>query len=118
MSKMIYFKIDSLLEKYKLSNRKLALECNIRPSTLKLYVDNVIKRINVTDLENLYNFFYKLDDRFTINDLIEIRDKTAYNSLKRLDIYNRYTIKSRFLINLLFLHIYYKKYFHFYYFMV
>ncbi|MBY6838849.1 XRE family transcriptional regulator [Clostridium botulinum] len=90
MSKMIYFKVDKLLNKYKLSNRKLALECNIRPSTLKLYVDNVVKRINVTDLENIYNFFYELDDRFTINDLIEIKDKTSYDTLKRLDIFSEY----------------------------
>lgn len=90
MSKMIYFKIDKLLEKYKLSQRKLSLECNIRPSTTKMYVDNVIKRVNISDLENIYDFFYELDDRFTIEDLIGIKDKTISDSLKRIDLFNEY----------------------------
>lgn len=69
---VIKFKIDKLLDKFMLSQRKVALECNIRPTTLKMYVDNSVQRINKTDLESLYDFFYKLDDRITINDLIEI----------------------------------------------
>jgi transcriptional regulator with XRE-family HTH domain len=93
MKKMIYFKIDVLLKKYRLSQRQVALECNIRPSTLKMYVDNVIQRINIKDLENLYNFFYELDDRTTLNDLIELKDFTNIDRLKRLDIYNEYKPK-------------------------
>ncbi|WP_291566989.1 MULTISPECIES: XRE family transcriptional regulator [unclassified Clostridium] len=58
-----------------LSQRKVALECNIRPSTLKMYVDNSIQRINKEDLENLYNFFYKLDDRIKLTNIIDIIDE-------------------------------------------
>jgi len=93
MKKMIYFKIDELLKKYRLSQRQVAIECSIRPSTLKMYVDNVIQRINIKDIENLYNFFYELDDRTTLNDLIEIKDLTSINTIKRLDIYNEYKKK-------------------------
>lgn len=70
----VKFKLNELLEKYMLSQRKVALECNIRPTTLKMYVDNSIQRINKEDLENLYNFFYKLDDRITINDIVEMNE--------------------------------------------
>lgn len=93
INKMIYFKIDKLLKKYRLSQRQVAIECDIRPSTLKMYVDNVIQRINIKDLESLYNFFYELDDRTTLNDLIEIKDFTSTDRLKRLDIYNEYKFK-------------------------
>lgn len=73
---IIRFKISELLEKYMLSQRKVALECNIRPTTLKMYVDNTIQRINKEDLENLYNFFNRLDDRVAISDIVEfIKDK-------------------------------------------
>lgn len=68
---VIKFKLKELLEKYMLSQRKVAMECSIRPTTLKMYVDNTIQRINKEDLENLYNFFYRLDDRITINDIVE-----------------------------------------------
>lgn len=68
----VKFKLNELLDKYMLSQRKVALECNIRPTTLKMYVDNSIQRINKEDLENLYNFFYKLDDRITLADIIEM----------------------------------------------
>lgn len=68
----VKFKLTELLDRYMLSQRKVALECNIRPTTLKMYVDNSIQRINKEDLENLYNFFYKLDDRITINDIVEM----------------------------------------------
>ena len=87
MSKGIYFKINKLLSKYRLSQRQVAIECKIRPATMKLYTDNEIQRINITDLEHLYNFFYELDDRFTIQDLIDIKDKTSYDVLKRCNIY-------------------------------
>ncbi|NMM61167.1 XRE family transcriptional regulator [Clostridium sp. P21] len=53
-----------------LSQRKVAIECDIRPSTLKMYVNNTIQRINKADLESLYNFFNKLDDRITISDIV------------------------------------------------
>jgi hypothetical protein len=93
MKKIIVFKIDKLLSKYRLSQRRVSLECNIRPTTMKMYVDNSIKRINLSDLENLYNFFYELDDRFTINDLIDIKDFTSQYSLRKIDIYNEYKQK-------------------------
>lgn len=70
----VKFKLTELLDKYMLSQRKVALECNIRPTTLKMYVDNSIQRINKEDLENLYNFFYRLDDRVTINDIVEMNE--------------------------------------------
>ncbi|MDP4143108.1 MAG: XRE family transcriptional regulator [Bacillota bacterium] len=72
---VIRFKIKELIDKYMLSQRKVALECNIRPTTLKLYIDNEIQRVNKEDLESLYNFFYRLDDRLTINDIIEFKHK-------------------------------------------
>jgi hypothetical protein len=93
MSKIIHFKLDKLLKKYRLSQRQVALECNIRPTTLKMYVDNAIQRINLKDLESLYNFFYELDDRTTINDLIEIKDKSFIDSLNRMDLFNEYNKK-------------------------
>lgn len=65
------FKIKELIEKYMLSQRKVALECNIRPTTLKMYFDNSIQRINKEDVENLYNFFLRFDDRLTINDIVD-----------------------------------------------
>ncbi|WP_243186784.1 XRE family transcriptional regulator [Clostridium muellerianum] len=67
---IIRFKINELLDKYMLSQRKVAIECDIRPSTLKMYVNNTIQRINKADLESLYNFFNKLDDRITISDIV------------------------------------------------
>lgn len=69
----IDFKIKNLLDKYMLSQRKVALKCNIRPDTIKMYYDNTIKRLNVEDLENLFTFFHNLDDRITLNDLMEIK---------------------------------------------
>lgn len=71
---IIKFKIKELLDKYMLSQRKVAIECNIRPSTLKMYVDNTIQRINKADLESLYNFFNRLDDRITINDIVNFEN--------------------------------------------
>ncbi|NMM64359.1 XRE family transcriptional regulator [Clostridium sp. P21] len=68
---IIKFKIKELIDKYMLSQRKVAIECNIRPSTLKMYVDNSIQRINKEDLQNLYNFFHKLDDRIIVSDIVE-----------------------------------------------
>lgn len=68
---VVKFKLKELVEKFMLSKRKVAIECDIRPTTLKMYYDNTIQRINKKDLESLYNFFYKLDDRITINDIIE-----------------------------------------------
>lgn len=67
----VNFKIKELIEKYMLSQRKVALECNIRPTTLKMYYDNSIQRINKEDLENLYNFFLRFDNRLTINDIVD-----------------------------------------------
>ena len=67
----VNFKIKDLIDKFMLSQRKVALECNIRPTTIKLYYDNSIQRINKEDLENLYNFFLKFDNRLSINDLVE-----------------------------------------------
>lgn len=74
MKREIRFKISSLLKKYRLSQRQVALECNIRPATMKLYVDNMVQRINVLDLLNLYNFFYELDDRIKLSDLMDVED--------------------------------------------
>lgn len=95
MKQMLYFKINKLLKKYRLSQRQVAIECNIRPTTLKMYVDNVIQRINIKDLESLYNFFYELDDRTTLNDLIGIKELTNIDALKRLNIYNEYNAKQK-----------------------
>lgn len=67
----VRFKIKDLIEKYMLSQRKVAIECNIRPTTLKMYYDNTIQRINKEDLESLYNFFCKFDERITINDIAD-----------------------------------------------
>lgn len=68
---IVKFKVKNLIDKYMLSQRKVALECNIRPTTLKMYCDNTIQRINKEDLESLYNFFYRFDERITINDIVD-----------------------------------------------
>lgn len=79
---IIKFKINELLDKYMLSQRKVAIGCNIRPSTLKMYLDNTIQRINKTDLESLYNFFNRLDDRITISDIVAFKDNNKEKAEK------------------------------------
>ena len=68
----IRFKLVPLLNKYQLSQRKLATSCRIRPATMNLYVTNTIKRVTVDDLARIYDFFYSLDDRITLNDIVEV----------------------------------------------
>ena len=85
--KVIYFKIDKLLNKYKLSQRRVALDCNMRPATMKMYVNNTIQRIGIYDLQSLYNFFHELDDRITLLDLIDIKEDKGLIDLSELDIF-------------------------------
>lgn len=68
----IRFKLVPLLKKYQLSQRKLATSCKIRPATMNLYVTNTIKRVTIDDLARIYDFFYSLDDRITLDDIIEV----------------------------------------------
>lgn len=67
----IVLKVDELLKKYHMSQLKLSKACNIRPATVSNYVNNTAKRLNVRDIEAIYSFFHSLDDRITINDIME-----------------------------------------------
>lgn len=69
----IEFKVKELLEKHELSARQVAIACNIRIATMKMYVDDDIQRINRNDLEMLYTYFRKLDKEFTQDKLIRFR---------------------------------------------
>lgn len=67
----IVLKVDELLKKYHMSQLKLNKACNIRPATVSNYVNNTAKRLNVRNIEAIYSFFHSLDDRITINDIME-----------------------------------------------
>ncbi|OOO64292.1 alkaline phosphatase [Clostridium tepidum] len=67
-------KVSNLLGKYKKSQKWLCDKTGIRPATIKNYYYETIKRINIEDLENIFEAFYEIDNNLKIEDLFDILD--------------------------------------------
>ena len=67
----IKIKVSDLLGKYKKSRAWLSEITGIRPNTISMYYSEDIKRINVEDIEKIFNAFYELDNTLITTDLIK-----------------------------------------------
>ena len=66
-------KVSDLLGKYKKNQKWLCDTTGIRPATIQNYNYETVKRINVEDLEKIFNVFYQLDNNLDITDILEIK---------------------------------------------
>lgn len=71
---MIKIYISDLLGRFKKSQRWLADETGIRPSTVGLYYSEDIKRINTEDLNAIVKAFRTLDSSIKLSDVIDFID--------------------------------------------
>ncbi|AJA48662.1 phage-like transcriptional factor [Clostridium pasteurianum DSM 525 = ATCC 6013] len=79
---MIKFYISDLLGKFKKSQRWLADETGIRPSTIGLYYSENIKRINSEDLNAIVKAFKALDSNIKLSDVIDYIDDESSSITK------------------------------------